>query len=758
MTDSFNLLRNVFVFMGICITALSACQKSIENDDITESPVETVSILAGDDGALNVSLSDAVLTIPITFTPEDAKVTDITAKSSNPAVATAEVKLLTVTKAPSYNAELTITLLSEGETDISVTVHGKTDVLHLVVGKGDAQLVFAITGETTGISSEKVHCGMSMVNSDKLPAFNSYVMGGVCYSEENTLPVVPSGEETADGHGCKMALAVTFKTGQTPVDGVYEEIPVPDLKPSTLYYYRAFVWIDESDTVFYGEVKTFRTADLPKIAAGEVDLGLSVNWWGCNVGATVPEGFGDYYAWGETETQTDYSLKSYKWRYTKYHTTQSEEGYVTSAIVIDNKTILDAEDDIATLTLGSEWRMPTVEEIRELKDLNPVLYTLNGVEGLLFTGKNGNSMFIPFNGFKKESRDIGQGKYVMLWSCKASVDDALRAGAYETESQWGGVLNTYAYRFVGMGVRGVRAPRPKDGPALKYTDFSATDITTNSATISLTVDLDDAEISYEGVGLQVSSDPAFKTLTADKNFGSTGGALRMELTGLAPACQYYVRAYVGTTTNGLYLGTVFTFSTETDVVDPYVDMGTGVLWASWDLGAEIPEEIGQFYAWGETEPRNMDDFTPESYTWYSTFVNGRYKYSKYNSSDKMTVLLEADDAVTAKLGSGYRTPTAKEWGELLANCSKEAGTRNGVSGYILTSKINGRTLFFPYKYYMTATIRTSLPNDLTYYDNYYSPSLSQNIPESWTADTCVEYMAVQSRYRGTTVRPVADKE
>ena len=87
----------------------------------------------------------------------------------------------------------------------------------------------------------------------------------------------------------------------------------------------------------------------------------------------------------------------------------------------------------------------------------------------------------------------------------------------------------------------------------------------------------------------------------------------MNLTNLSPAFEYYVRAYVGTTTNGLYLGEAFSFTTESDVVEPYVDMGTGVLWASWDLGSEVPELEGNKYAWGETE-------TKEEYT----FENNKY--------------------------------------------------------------------------------------------------------------------------------------
>ena len=731
----------------------SSCEKPEEGPK--ETPVQSISIVGIDNSSLSVPVKAGAQVFPIAFTPEGADVKSLSVTSSKPEVASAEIKLLN-TKAVAYDAELTVTPLSGGETDITVNADGKTAVLHLTV---EPETIFVITGEVSAISAGQVFCSMTMLNSDKLPAFTSYVMGGVSYSEVNTTPVVPTPKDnTTDYHDCSLSFGAVFKTGQTPVDGEYTDVPLTGLKPSTQYYYRAFVWIDESETVYYGEVKTFRTSDEPVIPAGEVDLGLSVNWWGCNIGATKPEEYGNYYAWGEIAEKDKYSVSNYMLRYSKYHTTQREEGHLETSIKIDNKTILDAEDDIATITLGEGWRMPTVEEIRELKDLNPTLYELNGVKGLLVTGKTGNSLFLPLNGCKKDNQSLYQGEHLMLWSCKASVDDALRAGAYETESQWGAVLNTYAYRFVGMGVRGVKAPRPKDGPSLKYTGFAATNITKNSATVTLTVDIDDAVVSEDGVGLQVSSDPDFKTVAAEKNFGKTGGTFTMDLTDLASSCEYYVRAYVGTLTNGLYLGEVFSFRTEDDIVEPYVDMGTSVLWASWDLGSDKPEVMGVKIAWGETQTK--EEFTAENNKYYSSFnkQKGRYLYTKYNAGDKKTQLDPEDDAVVAAFGAGYRTPTFDDWAELLVHCTQSKGNRNGVEGYILTSTINGNTLFFPYPYYSSATISIRLPDDDKFYDGHYAPSLNKAMPENNTVGYWWEYMNGGSRYNGYPIRPVKLKQ
>ena len=100
-----------------------------------------------------------------------------------------------------------------------------------------------------------------------------------------------------------------------------------------------------------------------------VDLGLSVKWAKCNLGATQPLAYGNYYAWGETAPKSKYEDVNYKWadkanpdQMTKY----CPNDLYCDPNCIDRKTILDPEDDAATANLGSPWRMPTAEEIDEL--------------------------------------------------------------------------------------------------------------------------------------------------------------------------------------------------------------------------------------------------------------------------------------------------------------------------------------------------------------------------------------------------------
>ena len=131
-----------------------------------------------------------------------------------------------------------------------------------------------------------------------------------------------------------------------------------------------------------------------------VDLGLpsGTKWANMNVGATNPEENGGYYAWGETEEKTTYNWSTYKWcdgdAYTmiKYCT---EYRYGT----IDNKKVLDPEDDVAHVKWGGSWRMPTNAEIKELKEkCKWARTTLNEVNVYIVTGPNGNSIFLPQSG------------------------------------------------------------------------------------------------------------------------------------------------------------------------------------------------------------------------------------------------------------------------------------------------------------------------------------------------------------------------
>ena len=182
--------------------------------------------------------------------------------------------------------------------------------------------------------------------------------------------------------------------------------------------------------------------DTPTIIIGEaIDLGLTVKWASCNVGATQPWEYGGYYAWGETEEKSDYEWYTYKYcnggftPMTKYCTSSS---YGT----VDNKTTLEPEDDVATVKWGGTWRMPTRAELDELLNNCTWTYTtLNGVNGHRVTGPNGNSIFLPFAGYRNGQEVRGRGSYGDYWSsslgssyCDEAYDLAFDSGVFGLDS------------------------------------------------------------------------------------------------------------------------------------------------------------------------------------------------------------------------------------------------------------------------------------------------------------------------------------
>ena len=114
---------------------------------------------------------------------------------------------------------------------------------------------------------------------------------------------------------------------------------------------------------------------------------------------------------------------------------------------------------------------------------------------------------------------------------------------------------------------------------------------------------------------------------------------------------------------------------STTVVKDCVDLGlpSGLMWRKYNVGANSEYEKGNYYAWGETVTKQ--DYYFPTYKWGEYIENGyESHYTKYNETDKLTLLQPEDDAATANLGENYRTPTPKEWEELLAECTWEVAT------------------------------------------------------------------------------------
>lgn len=191
-----------------------------------------------------------------------------------------------------------------------------------------------------------------------------------------------------------------------------------------------------------------------------VDLGLSVKWATFNVGATKPEEYGEYYAWGETDPKPTYNWKTYKWcdgtssSLTKY-CSQDIYGY---AGYKDYKKELDRVDDVATVKWGENWRMPTINEWRELLNKCKVqYYNLNGVAGYLVTSKkagySGRSIFLPFAGVREGAKLNNAGIWGLYRS--SSIDRSDSSMARNAFLKQDSRVLSFDYRFGGLPVRPV---------------------------------------------------------------------------------------------------------------------------------------------------------------------------------------------------------------------------------------------------------------------------------------------------------------
>ena len=187
-----------------------------------------------------------------------------------------------------------------------------------------------------------------------------------------------------------------------------------------------------------------------------VDLGLPSGtlWATMNVGASAPEEYGDYFAWGETEPKDVYVWSTYKWcngsmySLTKYNTT-------TNYGIVDNKTELDLEDDAAYVNWGPSWRMPTKEQQDELRESCTWTWTTrSGVNGCQVTGPNGNSIFLPAAGDRWDGSLDNVGSYGLFWS--RTLDPGSSFYAYGLNFHLGYVYWDGNYRDYGLTVRAVR--------------------------------------------------------------------------------------------------------------------------------------------------------------------------------------------------------------------------------------------------------------------------------------------------------------
>ena len=495
-----------------------------------------------------------------------------------------------------------------------------------------------------------------------------------------------------------------------------------------------------------------------------VDLGLpsGVKWASFNLGASSPEEYGDYYAWGEIEPyysspdpltwkewkEAGYAWASYKWSdgsdtsLTKYNTLSSHGS------TVDNKTVLDPEDDAAHAALGGNWRMPTDAECAELLYYSTWEWTDNyngsGVAGWIFTsnveGYTDKRIFLPAAGIGYNARISSIGSYGYYWSSSLRPDYPYRAWFVYFSSN-DVYRSNYIRRFGGQSVRPVYCEDPAAG---------VTGIALDRSSASLFVG--------EILGIQAMFNAG--AINKDVQWSSSNTAVAtVDYAGNVTAVSVGSATITARTVFG---GFTATCTITVQELGEWVDLGLRVKWGSFNLGASSPEEYGDYYAWGETEPKEIYDWS--TYKWCNGSYNTLTKYntnSSYGFVDDKTELDPEDDAAHVALGGKWRMPTDAEWTELRENCTWEwtdnyYGT--GVAGWIVTSKVEGyedKRIFLP-------AAGERLDSDFSgagFYCTYRSSSLCTEFPYvAWNVffNSDRFYRNNYYRYYGHSVRPVTE--
>ena len=590
-----------------------------------------------------------------------------------------------------------------------------------------------VTKDVGGITKSSAVLSGSVTNND---AANKIKERGFCWGK-NPNPTI-SGSHNNNGS--------SSGTGTTGFS-----YNLTNLTSGTKYYVRTYIVTDFG--TLYGEEKSFvTTGEEPEetISGTEnghnyVDLGLpsGLKWATCNVGATSPEKYGNYYAWGEISTKTEY---------TEANCTTHEQNIADFSG--------NTKYDVAAANWGGNWRIPTVEEFQELLVSCTWEWCVQGgVNGHRATGPNGNKIFLPAAG-SRDGKVLNYESYcAFYWSSTPNnLNDAFSLG-YENAN----VNIYYGLRHFGEPVRPVfggnfegpgEQPEQPEIVLPTVTTSDVTNITSNSATCGGNVTSDgNGTVIARGICWSETSEPKINNLYSEESNEGTGtGSFTSSMTNLKANTTYYVRAYA-TNEAGTSYGEVKSFTTLGDEPEDtyeetisgtenghnYVDLGlpSGLKWATCNVGASSSGEYGDYFAWGETITKS--EYTIDNSLIYGNQVNDISGNAQY-------------DAATANWGGDWRMPTYDELLELEDNCIWTWITHNGVNGHKIEGP-NGNSIFIP-----AAGYRKGSSLDYVGDYGYYWSSMPYG-DYGWSAYVFIfhsydSYMNDRTRDYGMSVRPV----
>jgi uncharacterized protein YjdB len=372
-----------------------------------------------------------------------------------------------------------------------------------------------------------------------------------------------------------------------------------------------------------------------------VDLGLSVKWANCNIGAASPERYGKYFGWADpTSKKTSTDVNDYP-----------------SANHPSN--ISGTEYDMAKANWGSNWRLPTNEECQELKKKCTWTWqSVNGIVGMKITGPNGNSIFLPAAGKRVGNEYTEVTTIGNYWS--GTLYDANRA--WDIYLYQNGIYDCgYNLLYEGRTIR----------PVYVSTDtILASSITINKDSLTL----------FDGETESLSAKILPDNVTNDSVTwqSSDTSVAKVDNNGLVSAANVGKAIIIATTVDGSNLSDSCIIIVEKMPSPVAIDLGLSVKWASFNIGATSPEKYGGLYGWADATGSKT-----------STNIND------YPSSTPPTEISGTEyDIAKAKWGGNWRLPTTDELSELNSKCTWAWTTVNGIKGKKATGP-NGNSIFIP---------------------------------------------------------------
>ena len=405
-----------------------------------------------------------------------------------------------------------------------------------------------------------------------------------------------------------------------------------------------------------------------------VDLGLPVKFLNHNLGAFAPEEYGNYYAYAETEEKATYTSSNFM-----------------PNINNIGMEIRLTDNDAAHVKLGGNFSTPTADELRQLMDgcSTWTWTTVNGKNGYLVTGPNGNKLFLPAAGYRGTENNYSNTKGYLHSSSMEPVAKNEWYFRFENGTRYFGLDKNYSD---GESIRPVISSGVQmvDGTTIQVmTDSAQCRLQAQQATLFGTLHgFDKAKgTSALEVGFLVGSDAQVAVGEGAMVAATVTGDGRYSAVFAMPKdTAYSYRAYVREQNGGISLANTLQFGRA------YADLGlpSGNLWSSINIGCTKPEDKGSYYAWGETVTKSS--YSQANHRWYDGHI--------YTFPDGCLRDIQATryDVAAVEWGGTWVTPNHDDLQELVDNCTVSSETVNGMPGYRFTSKVEGytdRSIFIP---------------------------------------------------------------